>query len=71
MSADTQYDRTVHLFSAQLPGDDHPVRVNQTRREDGRPEDNHDSFRWVTREEYAELFRDGDISVNSHVLIAF
>lgn len=71
VSEGTRFDRTVHLYTVLLQKNDPTVTVNQTTRVDGRPEDNHSGFRWVTREEYARLHNEDKIAANSLVYISF
>jgi 8-oxo-dGTP pyrophosphatase MutT (NUDIX family) len=59
------YVRDVHLFRAQVPAGDRPVEINRTTTADGESEDKHAGFRWVTREEFSGLRRDGKIAANS------
>lgn len=57
--------RDVHLFRARVPAGGHPVEINRTTAADGESEDKHAGFRWVTREEFSGLRRDGKIAANS------
>ena len=57
--------RDVSLYHAKLPPGKHIVTVNQTRRADGKPEDNHAGYRWVTLPEFQMLQSIRRIATNS------
>lgn len=47
-----KFKRKVHLFLVKIPDDkDLEIKINQTLTDFGKSEDNHQSFKWLTREE--------------------
>lgn len=57
--------RKVHVFTTTLSGVKPELLVGQTKDEDGKPEDFHDSYLWVTREELDQLKIDNKLVGNS------
>lgn len=65
--AGKQEERNVHLLRAQLqlPNRNYIISVNQTKKANGKPEDNHAGYRWVTIPEFQMLQSIRRIATNS------
>lgn len=59
------YKRKVHLFHVTLPAEEQTVVINAALNAQGKLEDKHEQFVWVTKSELKRLKNKGKLSGNS------